>query len=197
MAIFKPEVKSSPTNFLGLCKFGILEFRDRSSEFDWADIFIEVLVKQEGSEYDRTIQIKGSLDKENGKIVGGAVLKRMYHTFEQLGCDAGINIDGGWEDSDGTEIKDIAKYLNDKFVIANGKSEPDMHYLGYFYREKPKVPGAKAYTRAFAKFYKNENDSANKLQNDVDWMKSKGYLKEMTDEVESKTEMSGSGLDNL
>ena len=39
MAIFKPEVKSTPSNYLGLCKFGILEFRDRSSEFDWADIF--------------------------------------------------------------------------------------------------------------------------------------------------------------
>tara|TARA_R100001594_G_scaffold144630_1_gene193903 strand:+ start:816 stop:1409 length:594 start_codon:yes stop_codon:yes gene_type:complete len=197
MAIFKPESKDNYTNFHGICKFGILEFKDRSSEFDWADIFIEVLVKQENSDYDRNIQIKGSFDKEGGKITGGAVLKRLYHMFDQLGCEAGVNVNGGWEEADGTEIKDIAKYLNDKFVIANGKSEPDMHYLGYFYREVPKVPGGKSYTRGFTKFYKNEDKNAIQLQSDVDWMKSKGYLKEMTDEVNSKVQMSENGLDNL
>ena len=197
MAIFKPEGTTSFANFTGICEFGILEFTDKSGEFDWADIFIEILVKQEGSDYDRVIQLKGSLDKEGGKIVGGAVLKRMYHTFEQLGCDAGINVNGGWEEADGTEIKDIAKYLNDKFVIANGEATPNMDYLGYFYKEKPKMAGGKAYTRALARFYKNANENITKLKSDVDWMKSKGYLKEVTDEVSDKAEMSGSALANL
>ena len=102
MAIFKPEGTSSFGNFTGICEFGILEFTDKSGTFDWADIFLEVKVKQKDSDYDRTLQIKGSLEKENGKITGGSVLKRMYHFFDQIGCGAGINVDGEWEDVDHT-----------------------------------------------------------------------------------------------
>ena len=198
MAIFKPESNGSFTNFTGICEFGLLEFKDRSAEFEWSDIFIEVLIRQKDSDYDRTLQIKGSLDKEDGKVTGGSVLKRMYHFFDQLGCGVGINIQGEWENEEGDKIKNIAKYLNDKFIIGNNKTyEPNMDFIGYFYREKPKTAGGKAYTRTFTKVYKNVEENKAKLQSDVDWMKSKGYLKEITDEVSNKIEMSGSGLANL
>jgi|3_EtaG_2_1085321.scaffolds.fasta_scaffold49976_2 hypothetical protein len=203
MAIFKPVSNGSMSSYLGICEFGILEFKDRASEFDWSDIFIEVVVKQNNSEYDRNIQIKGALDKEGGKITGGSVLKRLYQFFEEIGCEAGITVDGNWENSDGSEIKDIAKYLNDNFIKhatdKDGKStyEPPMNYLAYFYQEMPKVPGGKSYTRAWNKVYKNEAGNKEKLQSDVNWMKSKGYLKEATDMATNKAEMSGSGLANL
>ena len=197
MAIFKPESNGSFNDYLGICEFGILEFKDKSKDFDWADLFIEILVKQKGSDYDRTIQIKGNLDRENGKITGGTVLKRMYHIFEQLGCSAGINIDGTWEEEDGSKIEDIAKYLNDNFVIANGTDSPNMDYLAYFYKGVPKESGGKSYTRAFNKIYKNSTKNKAQLDSDVQWMKSKGYLKEMTDEVKNQTQMSESGLSNL
>ena len=198
MAIFKPESNGSYTNFLGYCEFGILEFKDKSGDFDWADIYIEMIVKQKGSDYDRTVQIKGGLDRENGKITGGSVLKRMYHVFEQLGCGAGINVKGEWDDEKGNSIKDIASYLNDNHLSAViPGTDPNYDFLGYFYREQPKQPGAKSYTRAFNKIYKNIEDNKTRLKSDVEWMKSKGYLKELTDEVESKTEMSGSALSNL
>ena len=70
MAIFKPKSNGSMNNFYGICEFGILQFTDKSSDFDWADIFIEILVKQKGSDYDKQIQLIGSFDKEDGKIVG-------------------------------------------------------------------------------------------------------------------------------
>ena len=197
MAIFKPETSGSFSNYHGICEFGILEFKDKSADFDWADIFIEVIVKQKGSDYDRTLQIKGSLDKENGKVTGGSVLKRMYHFFDQIGCGAGINVQGNWEDAEGEEIKDIAKYLNDNFLKPNSNYEPNMDFLGYFYKEQPKKAGGRAYTRCFTKVYKNVEENKAKLQSDVDWMKSKGYLKEVTDEVSETTQMSGSGLSNL
>ena len=197
MAIFKPESSGSFNDYLGICEFGILEFRDKSKDFEWADLFIEILVKQKNSDYDRTIQIKGNLERENGKITGGTVLKRMYHVFEQLGCGAGINVDGEWEDENGDKIEDIAKYLNDKFVVANGTPEPNMDYLAYFYKGVPKETGGKSYTRAFNKIYQNNDKNKAQLQNDVTWMKSKGYLKELSDEVQNKTEMSSSGLSNL
>ena len=197
MAIFKPESNGNMNNFYGICEFGILQFTDKSSDFDWADIFIEVLVKQKGSDYDKKLQLIGSFDKENGEITGGSVLKRMYHIFEQLGCQAGINIKGEFEDENGDKIKDIAKYLNDKFVIANGKSEPNMDYIAYFYKEQPKQPGGTAYSRIFNKLYRNNSDNKDKLKNDIEWMKSKGYLKELSDEVAAAPAMSGDGLSNL
>ena len=197
MAIFKPQGTKSGANFTGVCEFGILEFTDKSGLFDWADIFIEVKVKQKDSDYDRTLQIKGSLEKEDGKITGGSVLKRMYHFFEQIGCGAGVNVKGEWEDEKGDKIDDIAKYLNKNFLPSNGTYEPNMDYLGYFYKEQPKTPGGTAYVRVFTKVYKNKEDNKPKLKSDIDWMKSKGYLKEVTDEVSNKVEMSGSGLANL
>ena len=72
-----------------------------------------------------------------------------------------------------------------------------MDFLGYFYKEQPKKAGGRAYTRCFTKVYKNAEENKAKLQSDVDWMKSKGYLKEVTDEVSDKAEMSGSALANL
>ena len=113
MAIFKPESSGSFTDYTGICSFGLVDFTDKSDMFDWADIFIEAKVKQKDSDYDRVLQIKGQLDKEGGKIVGGSVLKRMYHFFEQIGCDAGITADGKWEDSQGNEIHFEAQLMGD------------------------------------------------------------------------------------
>ena len=199
MAIFKPESSGSFTDYLGICEIALMSFTDKSKDFEWADIFIEVTVKQKGSDYDKPLQIKGSLERENGVVTGGSVLKRMYHFFEQIGCSAGINVQGNWEDENGDEIKDIASYLNEKFAcISMPDSPPDSYpYIAYFYKEQPKVPGGKSYTRVFTKAYQNKDENKAKLENDVNWMKSKGYLKEMTDEVENKTQMSGSGLSNL
>tara|TARA_X000001382_G_scaffold35984_1_gene23640 strand:- start:9073 stop:9672 length:600 start_codon:yes stop_codon:yes gene_type:complete len=199
MAIFKPEMKSgSYSNFTGICEFGILEFKNRSGEFDWADLFIEVSVKQKGSDFDRPLAIKGSFDKVGGKITGGNGLTRLYHFFDQIGCDAGINVDGGWETANGEEIKDIEKYLNDNFVVGNGTDTPDLNYLGYFYKEQPKVPGGKAYTRVLSKVYKNATENKAKLEDDVQWMKSKGYLKEFVEgDTASQPTMDQSALGNL
>ena len=198
MAIFKPESNGSFTDYLGVCEFAIMDFKDKSADFDWADIFIEITVKQKGSDYDRPLQIKGSLEKEGGKVTGGSVLKRMYHFFEQIGCSAGINVKGEWEDEKGEKIKDIASYLSDNFLSAViPGTNPSYNYLGYFYKETPKVPGGKAYTRVFTKVYQNKEENKAKLTSDVQWMKSKGYLKEMTDEVQENTNMSESGLANL
>lgn len=199
MAIFKPEVTNGTfVNYHGICEFGLLEFRDKSDDFDWADVFIEVLIKQKDSEYDRVLQIKGSYEKEGGKITGGSVLKRMYQFFDEIGCSAGVDVNGKWEDENGDTIKDIAKYLNDNFIVGNSETyEPNMDFIGYFYRENPKTPGGKSYTRIWNKIYKNKAENKPKLEKDVNWMKSKGYIKEMTDEIPRTAQMSGSGLSNL
>ena len=198
MAIFKPETSNGTfTNYHGVCEFGLLGFKDRAAEFDWSDVFIEVSIQQKDSDYERTLQIKGSFEKEGNKITGGSVLKRMYQFFDELGCSAGINVKGEWEDESGNKIEDIAKYLNDNFIKGNSTYIPDMDFIGYFYKEQPKTPESKSYTRLWNKVYRNTEANKAKLQSDVNWMKTKGYIKEITDEVSVKTEMSGNGLANL
>ena len=202
MAIFKPEMPSSGSSnsFTGICEFGLVEFEDKSGQFDWADLFLEVKVRQKGSDYDRTMQIKGSFEKEAGKITGGSCLKRLYQFFSEIGCEAGITIDGTWETADGQTIDNIASYLNEHFINSNPVDGPSHDYIGYFYQEQPKVPGGKSYTRVWNKIMRNTEDNKGKLEKDAQWMKAQGYIKEMTDTVPNgavTTGLSGSGLSNL
>ncbi len=199
MSIFRPEIKQSTGNkFTGVCKFAILDFEDKSGMFDWADLYLEVEVKQEGSEYSRKLQIKGSFEKENDKIVGGSVLKRLYTFFDAIGCTAGLNVDGEWEDEKGNKIEDICKHLS--LFTANpipGSDIDSYPYIAYFYKEQPKKIGARAYTTVWPKVYRYSEDNITKLKNDITWLKGKGYLKELTDEVANAPAMNESSLSNL
>ena len=113
MAIFRPTMNSSASYF-GICAIALNNFEDKSAEFDWADIFIDVTVNQEGSEYTRNIKIAGSLEKDaKGNITGGSVLKRMYKFFDVIGCTAGLNVKGKWESEEGIEISNIAEYYDE------------------------------------------------------------------------------------
>ena len=194
MAIFKPEIKEGSFNkFYGICELEIEKFEDKTDNFAWADIFIDVIVNQKGSDYTRNVKIDGSFDKASqGNITGGSVLKRMYKFFEVIGCTAGLTIKGEWETEDGTSIQNIGNYLNENFV---NPIMPDNHvydYIGYVYKEKPKTQGDKAWTRVYPKIYSNTDENKAKLKDDIDWLKGKGYLKEFTDEP---TNSSGGNLE--
>ena len=200
MGIFRPEMKESVGNkFTGVCKFAILNFEDKSGLFDWADLYLDIEVKQEHSDYNRKLQIKGSFEKDSsGNITGGSVLKRLYTFFDAIGCKAGINVKGGWEDAEGKEIESITDYLG-KFVAEGDKDyNPTSYpYIAYFYKEQPKKPGDKAYTTVWPKVYVYSEQNEMKLQKDIDWLKGKGYLKELSDEAPNAPTMTGDGLANL
>lgn len=198
MAIFRP-VMSTGNSFFGICEINILSYKDRSNEFDWADVFIDVTVQQKGSEYTRNIKLAGSFDKDpEGNITGGSVLKRMYTFFDAIGCKAGLNVKGEWETEDGTKIENIEEYLNTQWINPNiDENDPD--YIAYVYKEKPKKVGDKAWTRVYHKIYKNNEANKTKLADDVKWLKGKGVIKEATDEPSNSfgNTLQGSGLDNL
>lgn len=202
MAIFRPEgvdITNVGNKFTGICKFAIIGFEDKSGMFDWADLYIEAEVKQEHSDYSRKLQIKGSFEKDSaGNITGGSVLKRLYTFFDAIGCKAGINVKGEWEDEEGKEIDDIVAFLNKG--ASDGSTIEDVTrypYIAYFYKEQPKKPGAKSYTTVWPKVYIHSEMNKAKLKKDIDWLKGKGYLKELTDEVANAPAMSGDGLANL
>ena len=200
MGIFRPVMNESTggNKFTGICKFGIVGYEDKSNMFDWADLYLEVEVKQEESDYTRKLQIKGSFEKDSsGNITGGSVLKRLYNFFDAIGCKAGINVKGEWEDENGDKIDDIAEYLNKGGVDGTVENLSAYRYLAYFYKEQPKKPGAKSYVNVWPKVYFATDDNIAKLQKDIDWLKGKGYLKELTDENSNAPVMNGDGLSNL
>jgi hypothetical protein len=201
MAIFKPKTTefSGENKFQGINQFAIVDFEDKSGTFDWADLYLEVEVKQEFSDYTRKLQIKGSFDKDDkGKISGGSVLKRLYTFFEAIECSAGLNVDGEWEDEKGNKIEDITDYLSVfKCNPVPGVAIDNYPYIAYFYKEQPKKPGGKAYTAVWPKIYQSSDINKAKLKKDIAWLKGKGYLKELTDEVANAPTMNEGGLANL
>ena len=177
MALFKPKSTGGGGNkFTGICEPHIVGYKDRSAEFDWADVFIEVEVGIKDSEYTRTLRIRGSFDKDDkGNISGGSVINRMYKFFGDIGCAAGITFQGKWELEDGTAIDSIEDYLN-KNHVGNAQSFP---YLAYIYKEENKKSG-KTFNSVHYRMFPNTSKGNTDLASHIQWMKTIGYLKEAT-----------------
>tara|TARA_R110002020_G_scaffold128392_6_gene287798 strand:- start:1032 stop:1625 length:594 start_codon:yes stop_codon:yes gene_type:complete len=178
MAIFKPANSEGGSKYLGICEAGVLGFQDRSSEFEWSDIFIEMEIKQKDSDYTKKLQIAGAFEKDsNGDITGGSVLNRMYKIFDTLGCDAGVNVKGQFENDKGEVIPDIASYLEDRYTTGNAV-EMETPFVVYVYKSVPKPNETQSYTRVLPRLYPNDADGKAKMASDVKFLKSKGMLKE-------------------
>ena len=181
MALFKPKSSATGTPYFGVCEIAIVGFEDKSGKFDWSPIMFDVVVKQKGSEYDRRLTIKGGLDKDkDGNIVGGSVLSKMYHLFDNIKAGVGINIKGKWETEAGEPVSNISDFLNN---MCTQNANPDgtcesYPYLAYVYKETPKQAGGKVYSRVHHRVYPNAPGNDAKLLSDVNFAKSKGWLKE-------------------
>ena len=194
MAIFKPEGSTLSGNFQGIVEVGIINFTNRAGEFDWADIFIDIELSVKNSEYSNKLSILGELERDtSGKINGGSVLKRMYRIFDALGCAAGMNIDGKFEDEHGNVIDSISEYLNERFLT---KSED---YVVYIYKKKPK-PGKKVYTEIYPRLYPIGEAAQKQMLDDVKWLKDRGVIKEADASdmpQQNDTPLADSALNNL
>ena len=60
--------------------------------------------------------------------------------------------------------------------------------MAYVYKEKPKQPGGKVYTRVHHKINLNSTDGRKSLEDDMNWLRGKGYLKEAPVETKSVQE---------
>ena len=201
MALFKPAAKESSGNnskYTGICQLGIVGFKDRSSEFDWADVYLEVEVAVKDSEYTRNIRIKGSFEKDvNGTITGGSVINRVYKFFGDIQCSAGINMQGKWESEDGTPINDIASYLNDNYSENNMPGvDPEHKYVGYIYKELNKKTGS-TYNVVHHRLFPNTSKGNVDLADHVKWMKSNGFIKEASVKPSGSTNLSTTAADVL
>ena len=184
MAVFRPKsAQHSGSKFIGIQPVGIVEFVDESSKWDWADIYIRVVLKVEGSDFERSMKVAGSLERDHeGNITGGSVLNRMYRIFDVIGCRAGVNLRGEWEDEDSKGIKNIEKYLTDNFVRTGSfpDDDPKFEYLAYVYKKRPTKPGGKVYEEVWPKLALNTVAGKRNLTNDINFLTKKGHIKEAT-----------------
>jgi len=188
MAIVKPVTDPISTNthkeWNGVQPVCIWDFKDRTKDFDWADIFLSVELRQMDSDYSRFLEIAGRLDKDtSGLITGGFILKRLYHLFETIGFDGGLTPKNTWEDAKGNEITNIGSHLNERFQTGNPIMDPSYDYAVYIYKETPRKPGQKAYTKVHHKMYPNTTKGKADLTSHVDWMTKKGFIKEWHGEM--------------
>jgi|ETNmetMinimDraft_35_1059890.scaffolds.fasta_scaffold53128_2 hypothetical protein len=179
MALVRPaKTETSDGKFTGILPVCIWDFKDRSSEYDWADVFISVELDIQGSEYNRSLEICGGLERDSkGQVSGGHVLKPLYHLFDTLGFGGGLNAKGEWEDEDGVAITNIASHLNERYQTGNPIMDPEYKHVAYIYKAAPKQPGAKSYTRVFNRLYRNTTEDSAKLKAMIEWMTTRGYLK--------------------
>ena len=139
MAIFKPAVADNSgtgSKFYGIIPVAITDFTNKSGEWSWADLFLSVTLRAEGSDYDKFLEIKGEFEKDgNGDISGGSVLNRLYKFFDLIGCDAGLSVKNEWEDPDGNPIADIASYLRQRHETGS-PAGASYDYVAYIYKRK-------------------------------------------------------------
>lgn len=190
---FRPDSKPTGGNWLGFQEVQIVDFEDKTEKFAWADLFIEVTLQSENSQYPIMYQLKGSYDREaSGDIKDSSFLRRIYYLLDALGFEGGPDKTGKWVDKDGKEISDLVKSLNKNHTPSNMLTDTAKPYYCFVYKEwNPKE--MKAFTRVCPKIVKNIDKEKEDLKSYVSYMKGKGYIKEHVEGNDNKNHVPISG----
>ena len=178
-----PTANSAGSSFGGFMEGQIVDFNDRSDEFDWADIFIDVTFRVPSSQYPVIYSLKGTYDKEdNGNIKSCSLLNRIYYLFDAIGFTGGPNVKGEWEDSDGNIIPKLDDYLSKNHIKDDALTSEVNPYHIFVYKEWIADKG-KAYTRVCPKIVMNTTKGIADLKSYVAFLRQKNILKEYTGEA--------------
>ena len=176
-----PDLETSnfgESKFLGFCPVAITGYEDRSTEFDWADVFLQITLQIESSQYPVEMKVVGSYDREpNGNIKSCTVLKRLYWLFDNVGYEGGPNVQGDWVDGDGKEIDSIENVLNQEHL--GNPLTPKMEYYAYVYKEPGKKDPSKSYTTVYPRLLPNTEKGRSELESYIAFLKGKNLIKEV------------------
>ena len=165
------------SKWLGYCAVGILDWQDKSDQFDWADVYLVATLKVEDSQYPQEMKLAGSFDREpNGNIKTCTLLKRLYWLFDTIGFDGGPNVQGEMVDGDGNSI-DLVNHLNINHVTDT--LNPTTDYMAYLYKEPGRKDPTKTYTTVFPKLVANTEAGKKDIEGYINFMKSKNLIKEV------------------
>tara|TARA_R100000458_G_C8276117_1_gene251325 strand:- start:107 stop:748 length:642 start_codon:yes stop_codon:yes gene_type:complete len=192
MALLQTKTSSVKNDFTGYFEAGIIKVEDRSDQYDWADVWIDVHFNLKGSQYPQVHSIKGSFDKEaDGTVKVNKMVRQFNYFKDAIGYEGGINTMGTWEDEEGGVIDNIETSLNNHINNMNGSDnpmlEPPFDFYIYLYKEAPKKAGAKVYKRVLGKICSNDAKGKAELTSYVTYMQQKQYIKEASDEDVANT----------
>jgi len=188
---YRPKAEVTTGNWLGFQPAQIIDIADRSDDYDWADVLLEVTFKIPTSQYPVIYQLKGSYEyNDDGTIKDSSLLKRIYSLFDALECQAGPDRYGKWVDEDDIAIDDIATYLNTHHISPDALTSEATPFYIYVYKENAK--NGKTYTRVASKIVRNLQREKDDLESWITFMKSKGYLKEAESSTESAVHVQAS-----
>ena len=167
MALMRSQVKSGG-DWTGIKTGTITAVRDDSSKYSWADVYLAVDFKVEGSDYPRTMKIAGSWEKNpDGTIQDCPLLKKITYFFDAIGEQGGVTQHGEWANFKEEKIDDICGYIMDNYK--------EMALTIFIYKEQGK--DGRAYTRVHNKVLAAGNGSEKELESYVAFLRKKGYLK--------------------
>lgn len=205
MALLQTSTSSTTNNdFTGYFEAGIIKVDDKSGQFDWADVWLDVHFNIKGSQYPQIHSIKGSFDREgDGTVKINKMVRQFNYLKDAIGFTGGINTEGNWETEDGQPIESIVDTLNAHIQTMNGTDnpllEPPLNFYIYVYKEAPKKPGDKVYKRVLGKITTNDSKGKADLQSYVTYMLQKGYIKEASSDDVAKvpTTTSNGTMDDM
>lgn len=169
------------SRFLGFVPVAIMDYQDKSENWDWADVYLDITLQIESSQYPVQMKVCGSYDKEaSGEIKTCPLLKRVYWLADAVGFQGGPDKDGNWVDDEGEEIDDIASYLSNHH--AANPLQPSFDYYAYVYKKQPGKDG-KSYTEVYPRLVPNTDNGRKELEGYIGFLKSKNLIKEFDGEV--------------
>ena len=185
MPRFRPSstVNGAGSSFGGFMEGQIVDFNERSDEFDWADIFIDVTFRVPISQYPVIYSLKGTYDREDdGNIKSCSLLNRIYYLFDAIGFKGGPNVKGDWEDDNGEIIPKIDVHLSENHIHKDALTSDNNPYHIFVYKEWVADKG-KAYTRVCPKIVMNTTKGITDLKSYIAFLRQKNILKEYTGET--------------
>ena len=178
MPRFRPTEANGGNTFGGFMEAAIVDFTDRTHEFDWADLFLDVTMKTPSSQYPVIYTLKGSYEKEeDGKIKSCTLLNRIYYLLDTIGCKGGPNVNGEFEDENGEKVENLQSYFNNNFLPDNALNQENYPYHIYTYKEWVDKQN-KAFTRVCPKLVMNTEKGIADLKSYVAFLKQKNLIKE-------------------
>jgi hypothetical protein len=182
--VWRPEetknTNSGVASWLGGQKVAIKGFLDKSADFDWADVFLEIELDVEGQEYDNTLKLLGSFEKDaDGNLIHNGLVKKIYDLADVIGFKGGIDIKGNWVDEEDKPIDSIDAYLSAKF--AQGDGAKPTHWV-YVYNQQAKAGSAKDFYQAvYPKMWPLTADGKKQMDSFVVFMRKGNKWKEYTE----------------
>ena len=197
MARFRPVETGGNGSFGGFMEAQIVDFSNRTEEFEWAELFIDVTMQVPKSQYPVIYSLKGTYEREDdGKIKSCTLLNKVYYLLDAIGCKGGPNVEGAWENEDGELIEKIDTYLNQNFLGENPLKNENYPYCIYVYKEWVESKD-KAYTRVCPKIVMNTEKGMADLKSYVAFLKQKNIIKEYNGESKTASQVDSSASSNL